>query len=131
MHLVALRIIALTEHQSTNRTNGNTLSTVLARGLTHRLIPKSGDYPPETTVSKANGSFAQFFLAYPNASAAKHALIRVVNEQGTARIYGEFRQDFPEPLCFELHAEMLGYPLKFARTAFWTMGAIHRVAGQE
>ena len=131
MRLVKLRIIALTKHQSTNRTNGNTLATVLTTRLTHRLIPKSGDYPPETTVSKANGSFAQFFLAYPNASAAEHTLIRVVNEQGTARIYGELRQDFPEPFCFELHAEMLSYPLKFAGTTFWTMGAIYRMASQE
>jgi hypothetical protein len=88
MRLVALRIITLYETQSTNRANGNALATVLAMGLTHRLIPKSGDHPPEATVSKTNGSFAQFFLAYPNASAAEHTLIRVINEQGTARIYG-------------------------------------------
>jgi len=100
-------------------------------GSTHRLISKSGDHPPEATVSKTNDSFAQFFLAYPNASAAEHTLIRVVNVQGTARIYGELGQDFLEPFCFELHAEMLSYPLKLARTGFWTMGAIHRLASQE
>ncbi len=115
---MTLRIIAPYETQSTNRANGNALAAVLTTGPTHRLIPKSGDYPPEATVSKTNGSLAQFFLAYPNASAAEHTLIRVVNEQGTARIYGELRQDFSEPFCFELHAEMLGYPLKFTRTIF-------------
>jgi hypothetical protein len=76
------------KNQSTNRTNGNTVTTILAKRPAHRLIPKSGDYPPETTISKANGSFAQFFLAYPNASAAEHTLIRVISEQGTAGIYG-------------------------------------------
>jgi len=76
------------EDQSTNRANGNTLATVLATGLTHRLIPKSGDYSPEAAISKTNGSVAQFFLAYPNASAAEHTFVRVINEQGTARVYG-------------------------------------------
>lgn len=82
-----LRIISLHEAQGTNGANGNALATVLAT-LTHRLISKSGDHPPEATVSKTNGSFAQFFLAYPNASAAEHTFVRVINEQGTARVYG-------------------------------------------
>lgn len=131
MYLLALRIIVLTEHQSANRTNGNTLATVPTKGSTHRLIPKSGDHSLETTVSKANGSLAQFFLTYPNASAAKHTLVRVVDEQGATRIYRELRQNFPEPFCVKLHAEMLDYLLKFARTTLGTMGTIHRVAGQE
>ena len=76
------------EHQSTNRANGNTFAAVLATGPAHRLIPKGGDYPPEAAVGKANGSFAQFFLAYPNASATEHTLIRVIKEQWTAGIYG-------------------------------------------
>jgi hypothetical protein len=111
-------IIALTKRKSTNGANGNTLATVLAKGPTHRLIPKSGNHPPEAPVSKTNDSLAQLFLAHPNASAAEHALIRVVNEQGAARIYWELGQDFPEPFCLELHAEMLGYLLKFAGTIF-------------
>jgi hypothetical protein len=82
-------------------------------------------------VSKTNDSFAQFFLAYPNASAAEHTFVRVVNEQGTAGVYGQLGQYFPEPFCFELHVEMLGYSLKFTRTIFETMSAIHRVASQE
>jgi len=131
MRLVALRIMALTEHQGTDRANGSTLATVLAKGPTHRLIPKSGNHPPEAPVGKTNDSLAQFFLAYPNASAAEHTLIRVVNVQRAGIIYWELRQDFPEPFCFELHAKMLSYPLKFAGTAFWTMGAIHRLASQE
>ena len=76
------------EHESTGRANGNTLAAVLAIGPAHRLIPKGGDYPPEATVSKANGSLAQFFLAYPNAFAAEYTLVRVVDEQRTAGIYG-------------------------------------------
>ena len=80
--------MALAKYQGANRANGNTLATVLTTGPTHRLIPKSGDHPPEAPVSKTNGPFAQFFLAYPYASAAEHTLIRVINEQGTARIYG-------------------------------------------
>jgi hypothetical protein len=131
MHLVTLRIITLTEHQSTNRTNGDALATVLTKGPAHRLISKGRDHPPEAAVSKTNDSFAQFFLAYPDASAAKHTLIGVISEQGATGIYREFRQNFPEPFCFKLHAEMLGYSLKFARTTFRTMGAIHRMAGQE
>jgi hypothetical protein len=128
LHTASLSVF---EHKSADRANGNTLATVLATGPTYRLISKSGDHPPEATVSKTNDSFAQFFLAYPNASAAKHTFIRIVSVQGAARIYGELRQDFPEPFCFEVHVEMLGYPLKFARTTFWTMGAIHRLASQE
>jgi hypothetical protein len=85
---MALRIIALTKRQSANRANGNALATVLTTGLTYGLIPKGGDHPPEAPISKTNGSFAQFFLAYPNASAAEHTFVRVVDEQGTARVYG-------------------------------------------
>ena len=88
MRLVALGIIIPYETQSTNRAHGNALATVLTKALTHRLIPKSGDHPPEATVSKTNSSLAQFFLAYPNASAAEHTFVRVINEQGTTRIYG-------------------------------------------
>ncbi len=80
--------MALAKRQGTNGANGNALATVLAKGPTHRLIPKSGDHPPEAPVSKTNDSLVQFFLAYPNASAAEHTFVRVVNEQGTARIYG-------------------------------------------
>jgi len=80
--------MALAKYQSTDRANGNTLATVLTKGPTNRLIPKSGDHPPEAPVSKTNGSLAQFFLAYPNASATEHTFVRVINEQGTARIYG-------------------------------------------
>jgi hypothetical protein len=76
------------EYQSTDGADGNAFAAVLATGLAHRLIPKSGDYSPEAAVSKTNDSLAQFFLAYPNTFAAKHAFVRVVNEQGTARIYG-------------------------------------------
>jgi len=93
----------LTKYQSTNRANGNTLATILATGLTHRFIAKSGDHSTEATVSKTNGSFAQFFLAYPNPSAAEHTFVGVIGEQGTTGIYWELRQDFSEPLCFELH----------------------------
>ena len=80
--------MALAKRQGTNGANGNTLATVLAKGPTHRLIPKSGNHPPEAPVSKTNYSLAQFFLAYPNASAAEHTFVRVVNEQRTARVYG-------------------------------------------
>ena len=76
------------EHQSTDRANGNTFAAVLATGPAHRLIPKCSDYPPEAAVGKANGSFVKFFLAYPNASAAEYTFVRVVDEQGTAGIYG-------------------------------------------
>ena len=78
----------LTKHEGANRADGNALATVLTTGPTQRLVPKSGDHPPEATVSKTDDSFAQFFPAYPNALAAEHTLIRVINEQGTARIYG-------------------------------------------
>jgi hypothetical protein len=76
------------EHQSANRANGNALATILAAGLTNRLIAKSGDHSPEAAVGKTNDSFAQFFLAYPDASAAEHTLVRVISEQRTARVYG-------------------------------------------
>jgi hypothetical protein len=76
------------EYQSTNRANDDALAAVLATGLTHRLIPKSGDHSPEAPVSETDGSLAQFFLAYPNASAAEHTFVGVINEQRTAGIYG-------------------------------------------
>lgn len=76
------------EDQSANRANGNALATILTSGLTHRLIPKSGDHPTEAAVGKTDSSFAQFFLAHPDASAAEHTFVGVINEQGTARIYG-------------------------------------------
>jgi len=68
------------EYQSTHRANGNALATVLATGLAHGFISKSSDHPPEAAISKTNDSFAQFFLAYPNASAAEHTFVGVVNE---------------------------------------------------
>ena len=119
------------EDQSTNRANGNTLATVLATGLTHRLIPKSGDHPPKAPVGKTNDSFAQCFLAYPDTSAAEHAFVRVIDEQRTAGVYGQLGQDLPEPFCLELHAEMLGYLLKFTGAILEAIGAVHRMAGQE
>jgi len=76
------------KHQSANRANGNALATVPTTGPANRLISKSGDHPPEATVSKTNGSLAQFFLAYPNTSAAEHTLIRIVDEYRAAGIYG-------------------------------------------
>ena len=78
---------SLTEDQRTDGANGNALAAVLTMGLTHGLISKSGDHSSEAAVSKTNSSLAQFFLAYPNASAAEHTFVRVVNEQGTARVY--------------------------------------------
>ena len=76
------------EHQSTDRANGNTFTAVLATRPAHRLIPKGGNYPSKAAVGKANGSFAQFVLAYPNASTAEYTFVRVVDEQRTAGIYG-------------------------------------------
>lgn len=75
------------EDQSTDRADGDALATVLATGLTHRLIPKSGDHSSKAPVGKTNGSFAQFFLAYPDASAAEHAFVGVIDEQRTAGVY--------------------------------------------
>jgi hypothetical protein len=119
------------EDQSTDRADGNALTAILATGLTQRFIPKSGDHSPEATVSKTNGSLAQFFLADPDASTAEHAFVRVIDEQWTAGVYGQLGQDFPEPFCLDLYAEMLGYLLKFAGAIFETMGAIHRMRSQE
>jgi len=86
--LAALRTITLTKYQSSNGTNGDTLATVLAAGLTHRLISKCGDHSVEAPMGKTDNSSAHFFLAYPNASATENAFVRVINEQGTARVYG-------------------------------------------
>jgi hypothetical protein len=86
----------------------------LATGLAHRFIPKSGDHSTEAAIGKTNGSLAQFLLADPDASTAEHAFIWVIDEQWTAGVYGQFGQDFPEPFCLELYAEMLGYLLEFA-----------------
>jgi hypothetical protein len=82
-------------------------------------------------MSKTNDSLAQLFLAYPNTSAAEYTLIRVINEQGTAGVYRQLRQDFPEPFCVELYPEMLGYLLKFTGAIFEAIGAVHRMTGQE
>jgi len=68
------------EHQSTNRADGNALTAILAAGLTHRFIPKSGDHSAEAAISKTDGSPVQFFLADPDASAAEHAFVRVIDE---------------------------------------------------
>jgi hypothetical protein len=84
----------------------------------------------EPAVGKADHSFAWFLLAYPDASAAEHALIGVIDEQRAAGVYWQFGQDLPEPFCLELCPEMLGYFLKLTGTTLETMGAIHRVTGQ-
>jgi len=86
--LTALRTITLTKYQSSNGTNGDTLATVLAAGLTHRLISKRSDHSVEAPMGKTDNSSAHFFLAYPNASATENAFVRVINEQGTARVHG-------------------------------------------
>ena len=76
------------KHQCTNRANINTFTAALAPGLANVLISKGGDHPSEATVGEPNLSYAQLFLAYPNAPAAEHALIGVVDKYGTAGIYG-------------------------------------------
>ena len=68
------------EDQSANRANGDALSAILATGSTDRLIPKRGDHPSETSMGKADHSFARFLLAHPDTSAAEHALIWVIDE---------------------------------------------------
>jgi hypothetical protein len=86
--VLVLWITALTKYQSTNRTNGDTFATVLTAGLIHGLISKGGDHSVEAPMGKTDGSFAQLFLAYPNASATENTFVRVINKQGTARVYG-------------------------------------------
>ncbi len=82
-------------------------------------------------MGKTDSSPAQFFLAYPNASATENTFVRVINEQGTARVYRQLRQDFSKPFCLEFYAEMFGYLLKVTGAIFETMGAIHRMTSQE
>jgi hypothetical protein len=84
---MTLRIIVLTKYECTNRANGDTLATILANGSTDRFIPKRGDHPSEAPVGKADHAFARFLLAYPDTSAAEHALIGVINEQRAAGVY--------------------------------------------
>ena len=86
--MLVLRITALTKYQSPNRANGDALATFLAAGLIHGLISKGGDYSVEAPVGKTDGSLAQLFLAYPNASATENTFVRVINKQGIARVYG-------------------------------------------
>jgi len=85
--VLVLRITVLTKYQSTNRANGDTLATILAAGLAHRLISKGGDHSTKAPVSKTDGSPAQLFLAYPDASATENTFVGVVNKQGTTRVY--------------------------------------------
>ena len=63
---------------------------------------KGGDHSLEATVSEANGSYAQFFLAYPDTSAAENALIGVIDKYGTAGIYWQVWQNFSKSLRLEL-----------------------------
>lgn len=79
---------SLTKYQGTNGANSHTLGAVLAMRLAQWLIPKGGDHSSKARVSKANGSLAQFLLARPNAFAAEHAFVGVIDEQGTAGVYG-------------------------------------------
>jgi len=82
-----LRIITLAEYKGANRANSYALAAILATGLTYRRISKCSDHPVEAPVGKTDGSPAQFFSAYPNASATENAFVRVINEQGTAIVY--------------------------------------------
>lgn len=82
-------------------------------------------------MGKADDSFARLLLADPDASAAEHALVGVIDEQRTGGVYRQFGQNFPEPFCLQLSPEMLGYFLKLTGTAFETMGTVNRVSGQE
>jgi hypothetical protein len=75
------------EGQGANRANGDALAAIPATGSTDRFISKRGDHPSEAAVRKADHSLARFLLAYPDASAAQHALVGVVNEQRTAGVY--------------------------------------------
>jgi hypothetical protein len=75
------------EHQSANRANFNTLTTALAIGFGERYVSESGDHSPKATIAKINNPQAKFLLAYPNALATKHTLIRVINEYRTAKIH--------------------------------------------
>jgi hypothetical protein len=81
-------------------------------------------------VSEADDPFAHFLLAHPNAPAAEHAFVGVISVEGAAGIYRQCTGDFPESLCVELDAEMLGYLLNFARTTYGTVSTIERQTGQ-
>ena len=87
-YVLVLRITALVKYQSPNRADSDALATVLTVGLIHGLISKGAHHSVEAPVGKADGSLAQLFLAYPNASATENAFVRIINEQGTARVYG-------------------------------------------
>jgi hypothetical protein len=83
----------------------------------------------EAAVGEANGSYAQLFLAYPNAPAAEDALIGVIDKYRTAGIYRQVRQNFSEPLCVKLYTKMLGDLLKLTRTIPGAVGTIYGMAG--
>jgi hypothetical protein len=99
--------------------------------LSNGLVSKGGDHPLEAALSKADGSYAQAFPAYPHASAAENAFVGVIYENGTAGIYRKFPFQPPEPFCLQLDAQVSSYFLKLTPSVRCAMGTVNRVASQK
>ncbi|GAG55654.1 unnamed protein product [marine sediment metagenome] len=84
-----LAMVALTarmQHER-NYNDGNTFAAALTTGFTNEFTGKGSNNSLEATVSKANSSYAQLFLAYPDTPAAEDTFIGVVDKYGAAGIY--------------------------------------------
>ena len=80
------------ESEGPGGTGANAVTTSLAGILSNRLVTKSGDYPAEAAVGKAENSYTQALATHPHAPSAEYAFIPVVNEHRTAGIYRKVSQ---------------------------------------
>jgi hypothetical protein len=82
------------------------------------LVLEGGDYSLKTTSRKANGSDAEFLLAYPHTFGTKDTLVGIVGKEGTAFIDGEVSFELSESFCREFYTKMFGDFLKFTGAVF-------------
>ncbi len=77
--------------------------------------------------SKSEDSPDSPLAAYPDASAAKDALVRVVYIESVAFVHRQVPGNLPEPLCLETDAQMAGDLLKLTGAIGRTKATVYRV----
>ena len=117
------------KHHGPHGANRCAIAAVFTAGLGNGPVVKGGDHTLEATPGEAQDSYAQPFLACPDAFAAEYTLVRIIGKNRAARIYGKSPLNLPEPLRLQLNTQMSSALLELAGTIGGTVGAIHWMAG--
>ncbi len=104
--------------QGTDGADLDAFGALAADGFSKRFVLEGGDHSLKTPSGKANGSDAEFLLAYPDTFAAEDTFVWIVGKERTTFVDGEVSFELSESFCRELYAKMSSDFLKFARAVF-------------